>query len=49
MKNLMTGMFLGAIIGGVVGTMASDEIYSFKKMVMKKGKKMVKNINNCMR
>ena len=36
MKNLMTGMFLGAILGGVVGTMASDDIYDFKKMVMKK-------------
>ncbi len=42
MKNLMTGMFIGALLGGVVGTMASDEINDFTKMVMKKGKKMMK-------
>ena len=42
MKNLMTGMFIGAILGIVVGTMASDEIFDFKKMVMKKGKKLMK-------
>lgn len=48
MRNLVTGMFLGAILGGAIGTMASDEIYGFKKKVMKKGKKMVKNIGNMM-
>ena len=42
MKKLMTGMFLGAILGGVVGTMASDEMYRLKKKVMKKAKKMMK-------
>lgn len=42
MKNLMTGMFIGALLGGVVGTMASDEINDFTKMVMKKGKKIIK-------
>ncbi len=42
MKNLMTGMFIGALLGGVVGTMASDEINDFTKMVMKKGKKIMK-------
>ena len=42
MRNLVTGMFIGALLGGVVGTMASDEIYDFKKMIMKKGKKLVK-------
>ena len=34
MKNLMTGM--------VIGTMASDEINDFTRMVMKKGKKIMK-------
>lgn len=42
MKNLMTGMVIGALLGGVVGTMASDEINDFTKMVMKKGKKIIK-------
>lgn len=42
MKNLMTGMVIGALLGGVVGTMASDEINDFTKMVMKKGKKIMK-------
>ena len=42
MKNLMTGMCIGALLGGVVGTMASDEINDFTKMVMKKGKKIMK-------
>ena len=42
MKNLMTGMFIGALLGVVVGTMASDEINDFTKMVMKKGKKIMK-------
>ena len=36
MKNLMTGMVIGALLGGVVGTMASDEINDFTRMVMKK-------------
>ncbi len=42
MKNLMTGMVIGALLGGVVGTMASDEINDFTRMVMKKGKKIMK-------
>ncbi len=42
MRNLVTGMVFGALLGGVVGTMASDEIMHFKKMVMKKGKKIAK-------
>lgn len=42
MKNLMTGMVIGALLGGVVGTMASDEINDFTRMVMKKGKKIIK-------
>ncbi len=42
MKNLITGMFLGAIIGGMVGTVASDEIYDVKKKAMKVGKKFLK-------
>lgn len=43
MKNLVTGMILGALLGGFVGTMASDEINDFGKMMMKKGKKIMKN------
>lgn len=42
MKNLVTGMILGALLGGFVGTMASDEINDFGKMMMKKGKKIMK-------
>lgn len=42
MKNLVTGMILGAVIGGLVGTMASDEINDFGKTLMKKGKKIMK-------
>lgn len=44
MKNLVTGMFIGAILGSVVGTIASDEIYDFKKTMMKKGKKLMKKM-----
>lgn len=42
MRNLITGIFLGAIIGGMVGTVASDEIYGVKKKAMKAGKKFLK-------
>ena len=42
MKNLITGMFIGAILGGAIGSMASDEINNFGKMMMKKGKKIMK-------
>ena len=42
MRNLIMGMFVGALIGGAVGTMASDEINDFRKMVMKKAKKIAK-------
>lgn len=42
MKNLMTGMVIGALLGGVVGTMASNEINDFTRMIMKKGKKIMK-------
>lgn len=45
MKRLVTGMLIGAMIGGFVGTMASDEINDFSKMVMKKGKKIMKKFN----
>ena len=34
--------FLGAIIGGMIGTVASDEIYDVKKKAMKAGKKFLK-------
>ena len=44
MKNLMTGIVCGAIIGGIVGTVASDEIYDMKNMVMKKSKKFAKKM-----
>lgn len=42
MKNFVIGMFLGSFVGGVVGTIASDEIYQIKKKAMKAGKKMLK-------
>lgn len=45
MKNLMVGMFIGAVIGGMIGTVASDEIYQAKKKAMKAGKKMLKKCN----
>ena len=45
MKNLVTGMVIGAMIGGIFGTMASDEINAFGKMCMKKGKKIIKKFN----
>ena len=45
MKNLMTGMIFGAMIGGVIGTMASDEIYDIKNTIVKKTKKLAKKIN----
>ena len=45
MKNLMTGMLFGAVIGGIIGTMASDEIYDIKNTIMKKTKKLAKKYN----
>lgn len=45
MKNWITGMIVGAMIGGVIGTIASDEIYDITNMVMKKGKKLAKKCN----
>ena len=42
MKNWITGILVGAVIGGVIGTIASDEIYDIKNMVMKKGRKLAK-------
>ena len=42
MKNFVIGIFLGSMIGGMVGTIASDEIYQIKKKAMKSGKKMLK-------
>ncbi len=42
MKKMMTGMVIGAVIGGVIGSMANDEMCEFKKMMMKKGKKIAK-------
>lgn len=45
MKKLMTGMLIGAVIGGAIGTMASDEINDFSKMCVKKGKKIMKKFN----
>ena len=44
MKNLVTGMVIGAMIGGIFGTMASDEINDFGKTCMKKGKKIMKKM-----
>lgn len=45
MKNLFIGIMIGSIMGGVIGTVASDEIYQVKKKAMKAGKKMLKKCN----
>lgn len=45
MKNLVTGIFIGALLGGVVGTVASDEIYDISRKIVKNGKKMIKKYN----
>ena len=42
MRNFIIGIMLGSVVGGVVGTIASDEIYQIKKKAMKAGKKMLK-------
>lgn len=42
MRSLWAGIFIGAMIGGVVGTMASDEIYGMRKRMMKAGKRFAK-------
>ena len=42
MRNFVIGMFVGSMIGGVIGTIASDELYQIKKKAMKTGKKMLK-------
>lgn len=45
MKNFVLGMFLGSVVGGMVGTIASDEICQAKKKAMKAGKKILKKYN----
>lgn len=42
MKNLITGMIIGATLGCIVGTVASDDICDMKNMIMKRGKKLAK-------
>ena len=42
MKNFIIGIMLGSVVGGVIGTIASDEICQIKKKAMKAGKKMLK-------
>ena len=42
MKKMVTGMVIGAIVGGVVGSIYHNEMHDFKKMIMKKGKKLAK-------
>lgn len=42
MKNFLVGIMVGSIMGGVIGTIASDELYQIKKKAMKAGKKMLK-------
>lgn len=42
MKNFMCGIIIGSVIGGMIGTIASDEIYQVKKKTMKAGKKFLK-------
>ena len=45
MKNLMAGILFGAVIGGMIWTIASDEIYDIKNTIMKKTKKFAKKYN----
>ena len=45
MKRLVTGMIIGAMIGGAIGTMASDEINGFSTVCMEKGEKIMKRFN----
>ena len=42
MKKMVTGLVIGALVGGVVGSIYHNEMHDFKKMVMKKGKKLAK-------
>jgi hypothetical protein len=42
MKSLWAGIFIGAMIGGVFGTIASDEIYTVKKRMYRAGKRFAK-------
>ncbi len=42
MKNLVTSMVIGAIVGGAIGSIANDDMMRFKKMMMKKGKKIAR-------
>ena len=42
MRKLVTGMVIGALVGGVVGSMAHGDMCDFKKMIVKKGKKIAK-------
>ena len=42
MKNFVIGIMLGSAAGGVIGTIASDEICQIKKKALKAGKKMLK-------
>mgnify|MGYP003291237287 CR=1 FL=1 len=44
MKNFVLGMFFGSFVGGMIGTVASDEICMAKKKAMKAGKKMLKKL-----
>ncbi len=42
MKKMVTGMVIGALVGGFVGSMYHNEMHDFKKMLVRKGKKLVK-------
>ncbi len=42
MKKMVTGMVIGALVGGVVGSMYHSEMNDFKKMIIKKGKKLAR-------
>lgn len=42
MKKLVTGMVIGAVVGGMLGSMTHGDICDFKKMIVKKGKKIAK-------
>ena len=42
MKKIVTGMVIGAVLGSVVGSIYHNDMNDFRKMVVKKGKKIAR-------
>ncbi len=42
MKKIVTGMVIGALVGSVVGSMYHNDMNDFRKMIVRKGKKLAK-------